>query len=324
MRRGWMGLALVAMLWGCAPAGDEASDRAYDIAVIPKGLGHQFWLTVRAGAEAAGEEFDAKVIWNGPATETEIAEQINIFQDMVARGVDAVVIAACDANALVDPIHNALDAGVPVITIDSGIESDRPLSFVATDNVAAARAAADMMAELIGGEGKVGVMPIVPGAATSEMREQGFKEQAKEHPGMVIATTLFSYSDSAKALSATEDMLTAHPDLAGIFVANEAGCIGAVEAIEAAGKAGEVKLVAFDAAEAQVEALERGTVQALVVQNPFEMGYQGVKAAVDHIEGREIPKRIDTGVTIVTKENLADPQVQRLLNPGEAQAAPAD
>lgn len=318
MHRWLAGLAVGLALAGCSPdngGSGSAGGAKYDIAVIPKGLGHQFWLTVKAGADAAGKEYNANIIWNGPAQETEIAEQINILQDMIARGVDAVVIAACDAHALVDPIHNALDAGVPVITIDSGIESDRPLSFVATDNVAAAKAAADVLADLIGGEGKVGVMPIVPGAATSEMREQGFREGAKAHPGMVIATTLFSYSDSAKAMAAAEDMLTANPDLAGIFVENEAGCIGAVQAVKAAGKAGQVKLVAFDAAEQQIEALKDGTVQALVVQNPFQMGYQGVKAAIDHIEGREIPKRIDTGVTIVTQENLNDPDVQALLHP---------
>lgn len=311
----WVTAALVA---GCGGGGDDtaASDDRYTIAVMPKGIGHQFWLTVRAGAEAAGEEFGAEIVWNGPAQETEIAEQINIFQDMVSRGVDAIVLAACDAQALIDPVHAAMDNGMPVITMDSGIESERPLSFVATDNIAAAIAAADTLAELIGPDGgKVGQIPIVPGAATSEMREQGFKEGLEKYPNLELVSTIYSYSDAAKGMNATEDMMTANPDLAGIFVANEPACIGAARAIEAAGKAGDVKLVCFDAAEEQISALEQGTVHALVVQNPFAMGYESVKAAIDHLEGRTIESRIDTGVAIVTKENLTDEDIRKLLNP---------
>jgi ribose transport system substrate-binding protein len=116
-------------------------------------------------------------------------------------------------------------------------------------------------------------------------------------------------------MNAAEDMMTANPDLAGIFVANEPACIGAARAIEAAGKAGDVKLVCFDAAEEQISALQEGTVHALVVQNPFAMGYESVKAAIDHLEGRTIESRIDTGVAIVTKDNLADEDIQKLLNP---------
>ena len=141
-------MSMAFVIAGCGPdqqAGDGDSLR-YTIAVVPKGLGHQFWLTVKAGAEAAGEEFGARIIWNGPAKETQIAEQINIINDMMSRNVDAIVMAACDENALVPTIQSALDAGIPVITIDSGVKSDLPLSFVATDNVAGAKLAADWIA----------------------------------------------------------------------------------------------------------------------------------------------------------------------------------
>ena len=168
-------LGLIVACIGFAGCGGEtttgtaggAGGKKYTIAVLPKGVGHQFWLTVRAGADAAGEEFNANIVWNGPDKETEIAKQINIVQDMISRRVDAIVMAACDENALVDVINQAMDAGIPVITIDSGVKSDRPLSFVATDNVAAARMAAETLADLIGEKGEVGVIPIVPGAATS-------------------------------------------------------------------------------------------------------------------------------------------------------------
>ncbi len=316
-----VGLAGIALA-GCGgekspdgAAGGDSGGKKYTIAVLPKGVGHQFWLTVRAGADAAGKDMNAEIIWNGPDKETEIAKQINIVQDMISRKVDAIVMAACDENALIDVVNQAMDAGIPVITFDSGVKSDRPLSFVATDNVAAARMAADKLAELIGGKGEVGIIPIVPGAATSEMREQGFKEGAAKYPDMKIVSVLHCESDAAKAMSVTEDMMTAHPNLAGIFAESEPGAVGAAQAIAAANKSGQIKIVGFDASGEEIAGLERGTIQALIVQNPFKMGYDGVKAAVDAIEKRPVEKRIDTGVTIITKENLNTPEVQQLINP---------
>lgn len=326
-------LIAVAAMTGCgdkapAPAGEPAAApqsatapapaagaHKYKIAVVPKGLAHQFWVTVKAGADAAGQEFDAEILWNGPAKETEIPKQISIIEDMITQKVSGIVMAACDENALIDTVQRAMDAGIPVVTIDSGIKSDLPISFVATDNVAAAKAAAHKLSELIGGSGKVGLIPFVPGAATSEQREQGFKDGLAELPGLVLAQTTHCFSDVAKAVAATEDMMTAHPDLKGIFAANEAAAIGAAQAIDAAGKAGQVKVVAFDASEEEINALKKGTIQALVVQSPFRMGHDGVKAVIDHIEGKPVEKRIDTGVTIVTKENMEQPEVQKLLNP---------
>ena len=157
-----------AVLAGCGgenpPGGGSSAagggDRKYTIAVLPKGVGHQFWLTVRSGADAAGKDLNANIIWNGPDKETEIAKQINIVQDMISRKVDAIVMAACDENALIDVVHQALDAGIPVITIDSGVKSDRPLSFVATDNVAAARMAAEHMNTLLGGKASFPSYPV--------------------------------------------------------------------------------------------------------------------------------------------------------------------
>jgi ribose transport system substrate-binding protein len=323
MKRILLMVLALAVLAGCggsgsAPApGESTGSRGglLEIAVIPKSLSHQFWLTVKAGADAAGEEFGARILWQGPSKETEVVQQINIVQDMISRKVDALVLAAGDENALVQTVERAIAAGIPVITIDSGVQSDKPLSFVATDNIAGAKAAADELSRLIGGEGKVGLMPFVPGAATSELRERGFKEGLEAHPGMQLVSTLYCMSDVAKAMDITQDMMTSFPDLKGLFAANEAGAIGAAQAIKAAGKAGVVKMVAFDAAEEQITALKEGSCQALIVQNPFKMGYTGVKAAIDAIQGRPVEKRIDTGVTVVTLENFNDPEIQKLLYP---------
>lgn len=296
-------------------AGTPASAGRPEIAVVPKGLAHQFWLTVKAGADGAGAELGADILWQGPAKETEIEKQISIINDMITRGVDGIVMAACDENALVPTIEKAIAAGIKVVTIDSGVKSDAPLSFVATDNVAAAKAAADTLAKLIGGPGKVGLIPFVPGAATSELREQGFKDGVAANPGLELVATLYCHSDVAKAMDAARDMMTANPDLKGIFAANEAAAIGAAQAIRTAGKQGQVFLVAFDAAEEEVAALKEGVIQALIVQNPYNMGYLGVKTALDAIAGKTVEKRVDTGVVVVTKDNLDSPEVQKLINP---------
>lgn len=310
---------------GCGPApesggGETATtagpaEEGYRIGVVPKGLVHEFWLTVKAGAEAAAAEHDSTIVWNGPPTETEVATQISIIEDMISSGVDAIVMAACHEEALVDVLQRAVDKGIPVVTIDSGVKSGLPITFVATDNIEGARKAADVLAELIGGKGEVGLIPFVSGAATSELRERGFKEGLANHEHVKLVSTLYSESEIAKGMAVTEDMLTAHPELDGIFAANEPGAVGAAQALKARDKAGEVKLVAFDASPEEISALQDGVVQALIVQNPYQMGYQGVKAAIDAMEGREVPDRIDTGVTVVTMDNFNDPEVQKLLYP---------
>lgn len=285
------------------------------IGVVPKGISHQFWLTVKAGADAAGKEFNADITWQGPDKETEIDKQVNILEDMISRKIDAIVMAACDENGLTNVIKKAVAAKIPVITIDSGVKSDLPVTFIATDNVAGAKAAAKELARLIGNEGDVGLMPFVPGAATSELREQGFKEGLKDFPNIKLVSTLYCQSDVAKGMNAIQDMMTANANLKGIFAANEPGAIGAAQAVKAAGKAGAIKLVAFDASDEQIAILKDGTFQALIVQNPFKMGYEGVKAAIDVIQGKPVEKRIDTGVTVVTMENINQPEIQKLLYP---------
>lgn len=303
----------------CGPSQKTAStqpgQKTIEIAVIPKSFSHQFWLTVKAGADQAGKELGVKIVWQGTAKETEIEQQINIVQDMINRGVSAIVLAASDANALIGIVETAINKGIPVITIDSGVNSDKPLSFVATDNVAGAKIAADTLAKLIGEQGEVGLIPFVAGAATSEMRERGFKEGIAHYPNIKLVSTLYSDSNVAKAMDVTNDMLTSFPNIKGIFAANESSAVGCAQAIRSKGKVGQVKIVAFDAAEEEIQALKEGVIQALIVQNPFKMGYLGVKSAYDAIQGKPIEKRIDTGVTVVTSENLNDPEIQKLLNP---------
>jgi len=287
-----------------------------EIAVVPKGVAFDFWLAVKAGAEQAGKEEGATIFWNGPAKEADTHQQIAIMENFITRKVSAIVMAACDANALVDVVDRAVASGIPVVVIDSGVNSDKPVSVLATHNEKAAEMAADFLSLQLGSEpAEVAIIPFIQGAATSDQREQGFRNGLKKHPNLKLVATLYSQSQSDTAMRVTENMLAAHPNLKGIFAASEPGAIGCAEVLEARGLAGKVKLVAFDAAKPEIAALERGTIQALVVQNPFKMGYEGVKTAIRAVRGETVEKQQDTGVAIVTKENMATPEMEKLLYP---------
>jgi ribose transport system substrate-binding protein len=303
-------LFAVLVFVGCSGKNEKAKTK---ILVSPKGLVHSFWVTVKAGADSAGKEFGAEVIWKGPTQETDIAGQIAIIEDYINKGIDAIVLAACDAQGLIPVLEKAKQKGIPVITIDSGVDSDIPISFIATDNILAAQKAAQKLAELIGEKGKVACIPFVPGAATSNWREQGFVDEIKKYPNIELLPIRYSQSEVAVGMAVTEDILTGHPDIKGIFAANEAGTIGVIQALKTKNKIGQVKVVGFDAASNEVTALQASEIDALIVQDPFKMGYEGVKAAMMTLKGESVPKRIDTGVYVVTRENLNQPEIKRLI-----------
>lgn len=285
------------------------------ILVTPQSVVASFWVTVKAGADSAGKELSVEVIWKGPPTEADVNNQISILEDYINQRIDAIVLAALDTKALIPVVRNAVSKNIPVITIDSGIDSDEPKSFIATNNVLGANMAAKVLAQLIGYKGNVALIPFFPGTSTSIERERGFREEIAKYPDIKLVTVQYSQNDMAIAMAVTENILTSFPDIDGIFAANEPGVIGASQAVSARGLAGKVKIVGFDAAENEIDALKKNIVQALVVQNPFKMGYLGVKSAVDVINGKEIPKRVDTGVTVVTMENFYNEEIQKLLYP---------
>lgn len=286
------------------------------IAVVPKGTTHQFWQTIKAGAEAAGKEVNAEILWNGPKSETEIQDQIDILNNYASQGVDGVALAATDKNSLVKTVEDLEGRKIPVVTIDSGVASDRPRSFIATDNVAAARLAAQELGKLVGGKGKVAVISFLKGAATSDEREQGFLEGIKEFPGITVLPPVETRSDSAKAREQMETLLAAHPDLVGVFASNEPNVVGAAGVLAERKLTGKVKLVGFDASDPEIRYLKDGVVQALIVQDPFRMGYEGVKALAQIARGQGTPqKRIDTGAKVVTRDNMETPEIHKLLYP---------
>jgi len=303
-------ILLASIIIGCSGEPKLAKPK---ILVSPKGLIHSFWVTVHAGADSAGREFGAEVIWKGPTQETDIASQIAIIEDYVNKDIAAIVLAACDAKGLNPVLEKANTKNIPIITIDSGVNSDIPLSFIATDNLEAARKAAQTLAQLIGETGKVACIPFVPGAATSIWREQGFVDEIKKYSNIQLLPIRYSQSEVATAMAVTEDILTGHPDIKGIFAANEAGTIGVIQALKTKNKIRQVKVVGFDAALNELKALQSGEIDALIVQDPFKMGYEGVKAAMMALNGEPVQKRLDTGVYVVTRENLDQPEIRRLI-----------
>ena len=307
---------MLPVLGGALLGASCGGARRKRIAVIPKGTSHVFWLSVRKGAEQAGKEFDVEILWNGPAQETEYARQIQILDSMVSQRVDAIAIAAAERKALVASVDRAVASGIPVTVFDSGLDSENYLSYVATDNVEGGRLAARAMAEFIGPKGKVGIVMHAPGSASTMDREKGFTEViGREFPGIRIVAQQFGMSDRAKSRAAAENILTAHPDLNGLFASSEPSSVGAALALKGRELQDKVTLIAFDSSESMVEDLRGGAIDAMVVQDPQRMGFEAVKTLVDKLKGGNPPKRLDLNAVVIRNKDLNEPTVQRLLAP---------
>lgn len=308
--------AVTALLVGLAlVAACRRRERPF-YAVIPKGQAHIFWQTVHAGAAAAAREAGVDIEWNGPAVESDFSRQITITDDFINRHVDGILLAPTDQNALVPAIQRARQAGIPVSIFDSAANTDAYVSFVATDNYGGGVLAARRLAQILNKRGGVAMIAVMPGGASTLAREQGFKDTLqKEFPGIKLAAWQYGMSDRARSLAVTEDILTANPHLDGIFASNESSTIGAVQAIKERGLAGKIKIVGFDSSPSLIDDLRAGTIDSLVLQDPFEIGYRGLKTLLNLRAGETPTKRIDLPPILVTGQNSKDPKIQRLLNP---------
>ena len=296
------------------PSSGAETKAQYTIAVIPKGTTHIYWQSVRAGAEAAAKEFNCKIYWNGPERETDRERQIQIIEDFIVQKVDGVVLAPLDKDALVPSVEKLDSLKIPTAIIDSGVVTDKYVTFAATDNYQGGVLAARRMGEILGGRGNVIVLKYVPGSASTTDRENGFIETIqKEFPGIKIVDSKYGQDTVETALQAAEDMLTKNKDVQGFFACNAPTAVAALQALQSQNRP-EIKMVGFDAEKAMIDGLKAGQIDALVVQNPFKMGYEGVKAVVMSIQGRPVEKKIDTGVAVVTKDTLDKPEIKSLLN----------
>ncbi|MBX2819740.1 MAG: substrate-binding domain-containing protein [Rhodothermaceae bacterium] len=310
-------LLLVFFLASCTDNQPSDEADALQIAVIPKGTSHQFWKSIHAGANKAGSELGAEIIWQGPQKEDDRQMQIQVVQNFISRNVDAIVLAPLDARSLVKPVESAIGRGIPVVIIDSGLESDQISSFVATDNRLGGALAADHLSELLGGEGKIIVLRYQEGSASTTNREEGFLERIREiAPGIeIVVDNQYAGATIEKAFQVSQNLLNRFGDVDGIFCPNESSVQGMLRALQTAGKAGEIQLVGFDASESLIEGMRDGHIQGLVLQDPFFMAYQGVQTAVKVIKGETVEAQQNTRVKLVTPENIDSAESQELLSP---------
>ncbi|MGE0790102.1 MAG: substrate-binding domain-containing protein [Sandaracinaceae bacterium] len=295
---------------------DETAERRV-IAVIPKGTTHVFWRSVHAGALRAANDLDVDIVWQGPVREDDRSAQIRVVEDMISRRVNAIVLAPLDDTALVPVATEATREGIPVVIFDSGIEWDGRVSFVATDNFQGGALAAERMNELLGGSGTVMVMRYQEGSASTSDRERGFLETMRERFSgiQIVSDNQYGGATTETAYGVAENLLVSHPDVGGVFTPNESTTFGMLRALTDADRAGAVKFVGFDANDNLVAALRDGNIHGLVLQNPERMGELGVRTAVAHLDGEEVEARIDTGATMVTRDNMEEPAVAQLLHP---------
>lgn len=285
------------------------------IGVVPKGANHIFWQTVHAGAIKAAQEYGYTVEWNAPALEVDASRQIEIVDSMVNRKLHGIALAPVDRKAMVAVVDRASRDGVPVAIFDSAIDTGTPISYVATNNTEGGRIAARRLGELLGGKGKVAIIGFMPGSGATMEREDGFQDEIqKKFPGITIVGLRYAQADRAKAMAETENILTAHPDLAGVFADNESSSSGAVQALKGR-NARNVKMVAFDASEQLIQDCRDGWIDSLVVQNPFKMGYESVRALLRRIKSEPVEKTIDSGVRLVKRDEIDTPELKELLFP---------
>ncbi len=317
-------IAVVFTAIGCKQK--EESEDKYRIAVIPKGTTHVFWKSIHAGAVKAEREFQelgVEVIWKGPLKEDDRESQIRVVEDFITLGVSGMVLAPLDDAALRRPVKDAVNNGIPVVIIDSGLKSEDYVSFISTDNYIGGRKGGEHLARILGGKGKVIMLRYQEGSASTMNREQGFLDVLKEkYPQIeVVSSNQYGGATTESAYIASENLLAPlrTPDggltIDGIFCPNESTAFAMLRALQDSGLAGRVKYVGFDSSERLVQGLAKGDIHGLVLQDPINMGYLGVKTIIAHLTGEEVPKRIDTGSVVATPENMNDPDIRNLLKP---------
>ncbi len=284
------------------------------IGMVPKGRSTLFWQSVHAGAVKAAREMNVDLVWNGPASESDFNGQLQIVDAMINRGADAVLVAPIDRKLLVSAVDRAGRLKIPVVIFDSGIDSDNFVAQVATDNFHAGEVAADRIGKLLNGKGKIAIVKVVPGAGSTMAREDGFTNKlTRDYPGIRIVAEQYGWADFAKSLAVSENILTAHEDLDAMFASNESSTVGAAQALRT--RKTRVKLVGFDSSPTLLEALTSGVIDSLVVQDPFRMGYESVRAAVEHLDGKTVAKIQNIEPKLIDRENLHTPEVQARINP---------
>ncbi len=327
MRSRWAvvaGLAMVAVV-GCGRG--DASRTGITIGFVPKGSTHEHWARVRIGAEKAAAEYRAagtpvEVIWKGPLREDDREQQLQVVEGFTSQGVTGIILAPLDSRALRRPVEEAARAGIPTVIFDSALAAPNPtVSYVSTDNRKGGHLAGRRLGELLGGRGTVLMLRYQEGSAATEEREQGFLDELRSaFPGVtVISSDQYAGPTRDTAKRASENLLNQYGSrLDGIFASNESATAGMLLALQDIGKAGQVRFVGFDYSASFLEPLAQGQLHGFIAQHPVNMGYLSVKTMVDHLQGKAVPTTVDTGVVLVTADNVREPSIQAVINPPDA------
>ena len=322
-------LMLVSAVAGCAskPAASTASTAAaansaaagktYKIALVTKMVDSTYWQTVKKSADAEAKKLgNVEVTHLGPPTEADIDKQVQIIETCISDKYDGIILAACDKDALVEPVKKAKAAGIPVVMIDSGISEQVYDAFLATNNVDAGASCAKLMCELIGDTGEVAIVNFAAGTQTAVDREKGFTEEIKKnHANVKIVGVQYCDSDPTKAANQATDFISANPNLKGIWGANDQAAVGVAQAVTEKNLGDKISVVGFDNSDDIKAGLTSGAIKGTAVQMPSMMGSKGVDLILDLIAGKKIEnKNVDTGVTMVTSKNFKDPAIQAILN----------
>ena len=314
---------LMILLGALTLAFASAQEEPLEIVLVPGLTTDAFYITMDKGAQAAAEALGVDYAFQG-AEEFNPTLQIPVLEAVIAREPDAILIAPTDTTQLIEPLRRAVERGIAVITVDTFIDDGRyqdgagdgdfPISYIASDNVMGGRMAARAMAAAIDGDGAVYVSNVRPGICTSEQREEGFKlEMAENWPDITVLDTQYNENDASTAASQFQAVLARTPDLEGVFGANLFSALGAANGVDGARMSDEVTVVAFDAPESIVGNLESGLVDLVIAQHPATIGYYGLVTAYAHLTGQAVPPIIGTGFTVITAENVNDPEIAKFI-----------
>ena len=298
---------------GAASGGGGGSGEQPYIAIVSKGFQHQFWQAVKKGAEQEAAKEGARITFDGPATESEVEAQINMLTSALNKNPDAIGFAALDSQAAAPLLEQAKNAKIPVIAFDSGVDSDIPVTTAATDNKAAAAEAAKHLSEKLGGQGKVALVVHDQTSLTGKLRRDGFTEWMKQNaPRIQLLPVQYGGGDQAKSADITKSIISANPDIKGIYGSNEGSAIGVIKGVQEAGRK-DIVIVGFDSGKAQIDAINSGVMLGAVTQNPIGIGEQTVAAAMKAIKGESLPKTNDTGFYWYDKSNIDKPEIAAVL-----------
>lgn len=283
----------------------QRTETSHRLALVTKSMDSEFWLSMREGAEEAARDAEVSLSVLAPQRETYIHEQVNILEDFLVRGIDALIVAPAGAAQVVPVLNRIADQGIPIIIVDTDLEWERKLTYVGTDNREGGRLAGEFLARALPQGGKIALVRGIPGVSSQDHRVEGFLQVLKDHPSLVLVASQSGDSERSRAMAVIEDILSANPTLDAVFATNDEMALGVVEAIAAHERQDQITVIGFDAGQEALRALAEGRLKAVVAQNPSLMGHLGVEVAIKALEGGPVEPVYDSGTMLVTQENLS-------------------